>query len=89
MEKKEIKELVELLAAVEVLAVAVKKVLKDGQVDLSDAAVMVELGAQFPVLMAAIEGLDKLPEEVKDIDADEALALVGKLYAMAKKVQEI
>lgn len=88
MEKKGIKEMMEVIAAVEVLAVAVKKVMKDGKVDLSDAAVLVELGAQFPAFAAAVEGIKEIPAEVKEIDAQEALEIVGKLYAVAKKVQE-
>lgn len=87
MEQKGIKEIKELLAGVEVLAVAIKKVMKDGKVDLQDAAVLVELGAQFPVLMAAVEGIKEIPAEAKEISAEEAIELVGKIYDIAKKVQ--
>lgn len=88
MEQKGIKEITELLAAVEVLGVAVKKIAKDGKVDLTDAVVLVELGAKLPVLVAAVEGVKEIPAEAKDIQAEEALALVGELYAIAKKIQE-
>jgi len=88
MEKKGIKELMEVLAAVEILAVCVKKVMKDGKVDLSDAAVLVELGAQFPAFAAAVDGLKDIPAEAKEIDAQEAIEIVGKLYGIAKKYQE-
>lgn len=88
MEKKSVKEMMEVIAAVEVVAVAIKKVMKDGKVDLQDAAVAIELGAQFPVLAAAVQGLGEIPAEVQEIDAQEAIEIVGKLYAIAKKVQE-
>lgn len=87
METKGIKELSEVIAAAEVLGVAVKKVMKDGKIGLDDAAVLVELGAQFSTFAAAIEGVKEIPAEAKDIDSQEAVALVGKLYALAAKVQ--
>ena len=87
MEQKGIKELSELLVAIEVVAVAVKKVMKDGKVDLSDASIVIELGSNFQMLAEATMGLGELPEEVMDIDAQEAVALVAILYSMAKKVQ--
>lgn len=85
--EKGIKETKEILAAFEVIAVAVKKVMKDGKVDLADAAVLVELGAAFPVLAAAFEGIKEIPAEVKEIRVEEALELVGQLYAIAAKIQ--
>lgn len=89
MEQKGIKELSELLAAVEIIGVAVKKVMKDGKVDFSDAQIVVELGSQFPTLIAAVEGIKEIPAEVVEIDSVEAIELVTKLYAIAKKIQEV
>lgn len=86
--EKGIKEIKEMLAAVEVVALAAKKVMKDGKVDFSDAMVIVELGSQLPILLAAIEGMGEVVAEAQDIQADEAVALVGEMYAIAKKVQE-
>ena len=87
MEQKGIKEMMELLAAVEVLGVAVKEVMKDGKIGLEDAGALVKLGSQFGVFAAAIEGIKEIPAEAKDIDAQEAIEIVGKLYAIAAKVQ--
>ena len=83
-----IKEIKELIAGMEVATIAIKKVMKDGKVDLSDSSVVIELGMQFPVIMAAIEGIGQIPAEAKDIDAQEAIEIVQALYAGVKKVQE-
>lgn len=86
--EKGIKEIKELLAAVEVVGTAVKKISKDGKVDLTDAVYLVELGTKLNVLVAAAEGIKEIPAEAKDIQADEAIELVGTMYQIAKKIQE-
>lgn len=88
MEQKGIKEIVEVVEALEVVAVAAKKVMADGKINLQDGPALMALGMELPKIMAAIEGIKEIPAEAKEIDAQEAVALVQKLYAVAKKVQE-
>lgn len=84
---KGIKELSEVIDALEVLVLAGKEVLADGKVTIADAPVALKLAQELPKLFAAFEGASEIGEEVKDIDADEAVALVQKLYAVAQKVK--
>jgi len=74
--------------AIEVIAVAIKKIMKDGKIGADDITVVVGLIAEFQKLMDAFLGMKEAVAEGKEIDAEEAVALVGKLYAVAKKIQE-
>lgn len=89
METKTIKETKELLAAVELVAIAVKKIMKDGKIDLADASVLVDLGLKLETFIAAVEGMTEIQAEVQEIDLTEAKDLVNALYTIAKKVQEV
>ena len=87
MESKGIKEISELLEAIEVVSVAIKKIAKDGKVDLSDVSILFELSSKFGVLMVAAEGIKEIPSEASDIQVEEALELVKKIYGIARAVQ--
>lgn len=84
-----IKELKEVIAAVEALYLIGKKVMKDGKVDFSDAKYAMELGAQMPILIAAVDGIALVKGEAMDIQEEEAKELIAQIYAMAKKAQEV
>lgn len=82
----DIKESKELLVALVKLGKLAAKQLGDG-VDLSDAVAIAKVLAdeQFrKALLDGFSGLQSVPEELKDIDAAEAIALVGVLYAELK-----
>lgn len=81
MEKQGIKEIQEFFAGAEVLAITGKKIMADGKVNLADAQHILALSKDIETLVAAFEGLAKIKNEVKDIDAQEALTLVQGLFA--------
>ena len=73
----------ELLVALVRLGKLAAKQLGDG-VDLSDAVAVAKALADEEFRKALVEGfsgLSSVPEELKDIDAGEAVQLVGVLYA--------
>lgn len=74
-----IKELSELIVGLKDLAVTVKQVFKDGKVDLSDLALVVGLIAQSSDLVAAVQGVDQIPAEFKDLSGDEVQTLITEL----------
>lgn len=83
----DVKESKEALVAVVLLVKEISKAAKDG-LDLSDA---VALGSKFVAdekfrekLVKGVQGIDKLPAELKDIAASEALELLGALYEQLK-----
>jgi hypothetical protein len=77
----------ELLVALVRLGKLAAKQLGDG-VDLSDAVAVAKALADEEFRKALVEGfsgLSSVPEELKDIDAGEAVQLVGVLYAELTK----
>lgn len=83
----DVKESKELLVALVKLGKLAAKQLGDG-VDLSDAVAIAKALADEEFRSAIVEGfsgLQGVPEELKDVDAAEAIALVGVLYAELKK----
>jgi len=78
-EKQGIKEVKELMMAVNALAVELIKVFKDG-IQASDAAALIGVISGNPELqaklMAAWSGIGSVPAEVKDLDVAEGIELV-------------
>ena len=86
-EQAEIKELMELLDAIEIVAGTAKQVMADGKVNLDDLPAAMALLPQASKLVEAFKGLEALPAEIKDIREDEAIAIVKKLYAIGAKIE--
>lgn len=86
-EEKSIKECLELLEGIKILAVETKKVLADGKVDLADLPVLMTLLTQFSKLSAAVEGIDQIPAEAKDLSSEEITALVDKVLEIVKVIK--
>jgi len=83
----DVKESKELLIALVKLGKLAAKQLGDG-VDLSDAVAIAKALADEEFRKALIDGfsgLSSVPAELKDIDAAEAVALIGALYAEIQK----
>jgi hypothetical protein len=80
---KEVKELIEGLA---VAHKALKLVLADGKIDLSDAVAVAKLQGELPVLLAGVDGLALALEEIKDLDGAEAIELIKLLIEKLKAV---
>lgn len=69
----EVKELKEVLGFICALANGIGEAAKDGQVSLGDATHLVPLLYKLP---SAANGIDKIPEEAKDLSQDEIDELV-------------
>lgn len=83
----DVKETKELLIALVKLGKLAAKHFGDG-VDLSDAVALAKALADEEFRSAIVEGfsgLQSVPAEAKDIDAAEAIALIGVLYAEIQK----
>lgn len=83
----DIKETLELLNAVEVLATAGAKIAKDKKVNAEDLPAAIELVKKLDVVLDGMRDLDKLDEEVKDLDEAELIAIVSKVIIIAKTVK--
>ena len=84
-EKIDIKETKELALGIMKLSMITMKHVKDG-VDLEDALKVLLEAAMDPEIKAALDGIKKVEDEAKDIDASEAVELV---MAIAPKALEL
>lgn len=83
----DIKNTMEVLAAVEILAVSAKKIAKDG-VSLADLPEALELIKHVDEIVAAVEGVDQIPAEIKDVDQAELVAIGAKVFEIVKAIKE-
>ncbi len=71
-----IKESLEVVAFLKNLSLAIESSLKDGKVDLFDTIQAIQL---TPSLLAAVNGLDKIKDELKDLDSKEKDMLLQEM----------
>ena len=82
-----VKELVELVNGVEVLAVMGAKMYADKKLGYGDLTHLFEAVKNMGVLLDAAKGLDKVKDELKDLDGEEAkkvLAELAEVWVKAK-----
>lgn len=83
MEKQGVKELLEAIAGLKQVALAGKVVLADGKLSFNDLPAVVALLSNAE-LLAAVDGINQIPSEIKDLDLDEAMQIIGKLVEALK-----
>lgn len=81
-----IKETLEVLEALKTVSVLGVKTFKDG-VQISDLKALVELSQNFGVFKAALNNIELVDDEVKDLDAQEASELLAKLFEILNAVK--
>ena len=86
-EVKGIKEISELLNGVEMLGVVSKKVMADGKISLADAGIVFEAVQKYKAVVAAFQGINDVPAEVKDLSAEEANLLLSKLLSVVQAIK--
>jgi hypothetical protein len=80
-----IKESKELLAGVELAAVAGIEIAKDG-LGVEDISKALELIKKSDVLIEAVKGIDGIDEEIKDLDQAELIELGTIAFSLVKKI---
>lgn len=88
VEKKGLKESLELLEGVRIVVDAVDEVLEDGKVGLEDLPKLLPLLQDFQKLMDAVSGIREIPGELKDLDESEVLQLGGKVFEIVKAIKD-
>lgn len=81
VEKKGIKETKELFKGLASVAKTAKDVAADGKVDFSDLKHVVKLAENSASIVEAVKDIKEVPAEVKDLDKEELLELIGIIYA--------
>lgn len=87
VQKEGIKEISEVLKGLQVVGVAGCKILADGKVGAADIPAFVDLAKQYQVVLDAVDGADKIPLEVKDLDMIELAAIGAQAMEMVKAIQ--
>jgi len=87
VEKKDIKEISELIVAIEVVGVSIGGMLADGKINALDLPLALNLLKEHQKLIDGASNLGELIPEAKDIDPMEAVALVQKLYAVGLNIK--
>lgn len=87
-ESKTIKETKELFEGLGEVAKTAKLVAKDGKVDFSDSAHVIELAKNSTVLVEAVKGIEQVPAELKDLSKEELLELILIVYKKIETVEK-
>ena len=83
-----IKETLELLEGLKVVGVTGAKVFEDKKINLEDLPKLVELGQNFSVLKDAVEGIKDVDDELKELDQQEIMQIVSKVFELVKAIKE-
>lgn len=84
---KDVKNIIEVLEAIKILAVPTKQALKEG-VDVSDLSKLLDIIKQYQKLIDAVDNIADIVEEAKDIDSQEAVQVVLKAFEVVKAIKE-
>lgn len=84
-----IKETLELMESLEILAVAGAKIAKDGKLSPSDLTVVYDLLMKSSKLSDGFKGIKQLPVEMKDLDASEIEQIISKTFVIINNVKEV
>lgn len=88
MEKVEIKESLELIKAVEIIGIAGKKSFPEGKFTAASAlSASLELIKEIEPVIEGFKGLNKIDEEVKELEQDELIQLGLALFNAYKSVK--
>lgn len=86
-QKRDIKEISELIDGIEAVGVPVAKVFADGKVNSLDLPHGLELVQNHQKIIDAADNIDDVVPEAKDIDPAEAVIIVQKLYKVAASIK--
>lgn len=84
---KDVKNIIEVLEAIEAVGVPAKQALKNG-LDVNDLPKLLELVKKYQVLIDAVDNIAEVVDEAKDIDSQEAVQVVLKAFQVAKSIKE-
>lgn len=85
--EKGIKETLELIDGLKLLAVTGKKVAADGKLSLGDAGALMGLLGKLGDLGKAVSGVDQVPAEVKDLSPEELEQIGAKVLELVAAVK--
>lgn len=87
MGREGIEQTLQALESIAVVAKAVRETVRDGKVNTSDLPVLVNLLSNAGVIFEGVKGADKIDDELKDLDGEEAKQIVAKIVAIIAAVK--
>lgn len=81
------KEADELLEAIKFFLLTRKNIMEDGKVDFRDFPVLIDALANFDVVIEGVEGAEKIPDEMRELSALEAMELGRKFWDVIVSVK--
>jgi hypothetical protein len=84
----DIKNLLEVLKGLELVAGVAGHVAADGKVNLADLPKLLPLVQNHQVLLDAVKGADEIKAEIKDLDALEITQVIQSIMAVIKAFKE-
>jgi len=86
--KKDIKEILELLDAIKLLSVNFAIAFKDDKIGLDDLPILLNFLKEIKVIIDGAKGIEEIPSEIKDLDKEEIIRLGSKVYEIIRSVKE-
>lgn len=83
-----VKNTVELLQGLEVMSKFAGEVARDGKVQADDLIHLIDVAKSFDQLKAAVEGVDEVDDELKDLDQAEILEIISAAQKVYKAFKE-
>lgn len=83
-----VKETLELLEGMKVLATTAGEVMEDGKVDVKDLSELLVLVSKLGTLKDAVVGADKSLKEMKDLTQEEVSLVLAKVWEVLRAFQE-
>lgn len=83
----DVKNILELIAAIKLVGVSAKEIAKDG-IAIDDLPKALELLKKYEVILAAVNDIKLVVDEAKDIDTAEAVVIVTALMDAVKSIKE-
>ena len=85
--KREIKEIIELVDGLEVIAIFGAKVVADGKVNHQDLPIIIEFMNKIKSLFSAFDDVSEIVKEIEDLDRAEMIVLLKKLLYIARNIK--
>lgn len=86
--ERDIKEIKEMLEALELIMIACAKILKDGKIKLEDLSEFFNLLKDIEKIKNGFIGIKKIPEEIKDLQEDELVEIGLSIYRIVGKIKD-
>lgn len=87
MSKKGVESIEQVKESLKKLVIAGKKISADGKIGIDDVAHVIALASEFPAMLDSFKKFGEAFEEIKDVDVNEAIALIQSFHKAIKEIE--